>query len=667
MDSPRLLQAEIHNNYSSISGTWDAYKSQIAGLYSATGYAASGNATFQDFSNHLMREYNSKIIKLNMGTGMLISPYDAGYRFTGIAFENFSPLSLFSAGEQGLWYDPTDLTTMFESVDGSTAVHTPGNGTADSPVGLLLNKSVMPLTYSAHRYWRYLVGNSINTAHPRVSRIILSTSTTSTDIVVFTGDNCSDVGTIPAVGATYSYDFGSAVTITSASIYGTWSGGTRSARVTIQWSDDNTNWNSLFDGVAFSTTCGLFTVTNLGSRYTAFQTTSTARPVLSARYNLLTYTEQFNAGATIWNTNQTTVTANTTTAPDGTVTADSLMETAVTNRHVVYYNNGSYLDCSQVSTHSIYIKDNGRRYFYFYVTPDDINFIYLIADLTTGTITDSGAGGNGSLSSTSITALSNSWYRVTMTGKPRTSSGVTYYILAGSNVSTRAAATITSGCPSYLGDVTKGFYIWGADSRVANDGIGLPVYQKVVDANTYDSVGFPYYIKFDGVDDCLSTSAINLTTTNKLSLFGSFRRLANGGIPIEFGTVTPLTGNFALFAGNAISAANDYWTFASGGTTTKSVQSPSGYTAQLSNVVSGLADIGAPSINLRINGASVGTDTTSQGTGNYSSYSLFFGRRNNASLPFNGRAYGLIIRGASSSSTDINNAETWLNTKVKVY
>lgn len=85
MESPRLLQAEIHSNFSTVSGDWVAYRAEITGLYSATGYGASGNATFGDFSDHLIREFNTKVIELGMPTGILIKPYDAGYRLTGVA------------------------------------------------------------------------------------------------------------------------------------------------------------------------------------------------------------------------------------------------------------------------------------------------------------------------------------------------------------------------------------------------------------------------------------------------------------------------------------------------------------------------------------------------------------------------------------------------------
>lgn len=48
----------------------------------------------------------------------------------------FSPLSLFASGEQGAWYDPSDLSTMFQDSAGTTPVTAVGQ-----PVGLILDKS----------------------------------------------------------------------------------------------------------------------------------------------------------------------------------------------------------------------------------------------------------------------------------------------------------------------------------------------------------------------------------------------------------------------------------------------------------------------------------------------------------------------------------------------
>ena len=48
----------------------------------------------------------------------------------------FSPASLFSSGEQGVWYDPSDLSTMYQDAAGTTPVTA-----MEQPVGLILDKS----------------------------------------------------------------------------------------------------------------------------------------------------------------------------------------------------------------------------------------------------------------------------------------------------------------------------------------------------------------------------------------------------------------------------------------------------------------------------------------------------------------------------------------------
>lgn len=47
-----------------------------------------------------------------------------------------SPSALFAAGEQGVWFDPSDLSTMFQDFVGATPVTAPGQ-----TVGLILDKS----------------------------------------------------------------------------------------------------------------------------------------------------------------------------------------------------------------------------------------------------------------------------------------------------------------------------------------------------------------------------------------------------------------------------------------------------------------------------------------------------------------------------------------------
>ena len=48
----------------------------------------------------------------------------------------YNPLQLFAAGEQGVWYDPSDLSTLFQDSAGTTPVTAVGQ-----PVGRMLDKS----------------------------------------------------------------------------------------------------------------------------------------------------------------------------------------------------------------------------------------------------------------------------------------------------------------------------------------------------------------------------------------------------------------------------------------------------------------------------------------------------------------------------------------------
>ena len=62
-----------------------------------------------------------------------VTPIDVG----GVAYPNgFNPLSFFLASEQGAWYDPSDLTTLFQDAAGTTPVTA-----VEQPVGLMKDKS----------------------------------------------------------------------------------------------------------------------------------------------------------------------------------------------------------------------------------------------------------------------------------------------------------------------------------------------------------------------------------------------------------------------------------------------------------------------------------------------------------------------------------------------
>jgi hypothetical protein len=221
----------------------------------------------------------------------------------------------------------------------------------------------------------------------------------------------------------------------------------------------------------------------------------------------------------------------------------------------------------------------------------------------------------------------------------------------------------------FAGDGTSGIYIWGADLRATNDGVGLPVYQRVNTSTDYDTTGFPFYLLFDGSNDGLATSSVDFTSTNKMSVFAGERKLdTTGNTQFLVELSASLPSNNGTFNIPTIGSGTDQYRFFNKGTTAVSATTgATAYNSPDTRVITGLVDISTPSVTLRLNGSLIQTVTTSQGTGNYGNYPLYIGARGGSSLYWNGRIYSLIVRGAASTSDQITATENWVNTKTKAY
>lgn len=161
-----------------------------------------------------------------------------------------------------------------------------------------------------------------------------------------------------------------------------------------------------------------------------------------AEQNLLLQSQTFE---TTWATAGSTVTANTTTAPDGTTTADSLIPLATTGTHRVLQSTtgvGAF-------AFSVFVKANG--YSKVGIWDSVTTGAYAAFDLSTGTVLNSGAGA----SSATITALTNSWYRISFVATMSGSIGFAIQVLD--------PAYTTGGINvAWLADGTSGVFIWGA-------------------------------------------------------------------------------------------------------------------------------------------------------------------------------------------------------------
>ena len=558
----------------------------------------------------------------------------------------FDPLSLFAAGEQEAWYDPSDLTTLFQDSAGTTPVTA-----VEQPVGLMLDKSKAPGVE--------LVTNGSNetavatTAGDTLASFTKSRSTDFAQTGTASAKLTSLAGTSDHYWRLYFVPAGRAIQLTGWAYLPAGATGGQPLRAI---DTDDGSWNVVVVPGTSTDTWVPFTVIRqakatawqltIGNNTPAswgtasiyidnisvrelpgnhlIQPTATSRPTLSSRYNLLTKTEQFDDA--VWvKTTGTTVTANSATAPDGTLTADT-----------VAYNGtdvpGSYRIYSGTTSVSI----TGAGY---------TAKVWLRADAPV-TIAIGGNTVAGVVTSVNVTT---DWQQFTISGTGNGVSGVQLLIYspAGNNAAFQV-------------------YAWGASITNASDA-ALP-YQRVNTATDYDYdfSKFPAYLSFDGVDDSLySAASIDFTSTDKMTVFAGVHKASDAavGVPLEFSSSIPANnGSFGLLAPASV-ASNVQ--FASRGTALDS-STKSSHPAPVTAVYTGIGNISGDLVKLRINGVDAASDNLDQGTGNYGNYPLYVGRRNNASLPFNGRIYQLIVRGAQSSLSQIEATELYMKKKVGI-
>jgi len=148
--------------------------------------------------------------------------------------------------------------------------------------------------------------------------------------------------------------------------------------------------------------------------------------------------------------------------------------------------------------------------------------------------------------------------------------------------------------------------------------------------------------------------------TDKVTLFSGVFKPSDDATRVIAELSVDKNSNNGVFFLNTEAAPR--WYFESKGTLASSTNSGAvtTFAAPVTSVVTGLGDIGGDASIIRVNGTQLGSNTANQGTGNYGSYVLYIGRRASLSLPFNGRLFQLVIRGAATDSVTVGNAERWV-------
>lgn len=161
--------------------------------------------------------------------------------------------------------------------------------------------------------------------------------------------------------------------------------------------------------------------------------------------NLLTFTNEF-ANAAWTKLNSTTITANSTAAPDGTSTADTLVEAAATN---IFGVRQAATLAAGTATFSVFIKPNGRNWVQLIVAAGGSGSAFF--NVATGAV------GTTSSATATVTSAGNGWYRC----------AITFTAASGSNtLDVRLASA--DNTTSYTGDGTSGIFIWGAQLEQAS-------------------------------------------------------------------------------------------------------------------------------------------------------------------------------------------------------
>jgi hypothetical protein len=170
-----------------------------------------------------------------------------------------------------------------------------------------------------------------------------------------------------------------------------------------------------------------------------------------------------------------------------------------------------------------------------------------------------------------------------------------------------------------------------------------------------------WYLSCDGVDDSMATASF-AAGADSVTVGAAMYKLSDAAFAVfaEFSAL--LSANNGAWALTAPVSASSSIGFNSKGTVTASasrtsVAAPAGF------VVIGFADISTPIVENRVNDLAAVTTVTSQGSGNYGSYPLYLFRRGGTVSAFTGRAYGLVVRYATSTAAEIANLKAYMKIK----
>jgi hypothetical protein len=173
-------------------------------------------------------------------------------------------------------------------------------------------------------------------------------------------------------------------------------------------------------------------------------------PVLKwAPHNLLAYSEDLGN----WTNFNTTDSLNQIASPDGTTTADKVVENSSSTVHNIYQTGHTNVVSGVDYTFCTFVKQGDYKWIQLSFALSNSTFTandFANFDVNAGTVGTTGSGATAT-----IEDVGSGWYKcsVTATAAASASSGATICLTDNTNASSRN--------PSYAGDGSSGIYVWG--------------------------------------------------------------------------------------------------------------------------------------------------------------------------------------------------------------
>lgn len=253
-------------------------------------------------------------------------------------------------------------------------------------------------------------------------------------------------------------------------------------------------------------------------------------PFVTDQRNLASFTEDFSNAA--WTKEFATITANTTTAPDGTTTADTFQGNGANNYHQLIQS-GVVLTSGSTYTTSIYAKKNTNNFIQIVGTGNAYPLTtYANFDLNNGVV-----GSYGANVTPTITSVGNGWYRCTMTAAATLTSSSNSFIVG--------LITSASSLRVEINTLATSVFLWGAQLELGST------------ATTYQPQS--------GSAQAAISSQFKYNLVNPVDSDAAFRLVFNGGWTHSSTGATPNgTNGYAdtkLTASANLSLTNTHFSF----------------------------------------------------------------------------------------------------------